>query len=321
MKVVLRKSRGQVGVLYAMALIGLLGGVAMCTDVGVMYLNWHRMQRAVDAAALAGVTYLPEDTATAISTAETYGEDNGLAASEIAPPLVGAGANGIDTLTVSATRNVPYYFARVLGMTTQKVSVTAVAEAPAPASSVQCGSSASAGYGSTVGECGLIPIGVDNSTTYSYLQSVTLNEGQVGPGDWGSLALGSNGGNVLRSNIANGYDGLVSVGNVLTEPGKAVGPVDQGFMDRINAGLSSDPSGTAASHTANDPRVVIVPLVNWSSAQGKGYVTVTGFAALWIDSVAGGTIQANFISTVAPNGTPDPSLAYTGPLGQPRLIE
>ncbi len=94
MKLLSTKSRGQIGIIYAMGIVGLLGAVALCTDVSVMYLNWHRMQKAVDAAALAGVTYLPEDSATAISTAQTYGQNNGLAASEIAAPIVGVGQTG-----------------------------------------------------------------------------------------------------------------------------------------------------------------------------------------------------------------------------------
>jgi len=239
--------RGQIGILFAFALAALLGGIALCTDVSVMYLNWHRMQKAVDTAALAGVAYLPEDAVDAITTAQNYGETNGLASSEIGTPVPGIDATtGISTLTVSASRNVPYYFARVLGLTTQLVKVSATAQAAAPTSQVQCGSTTS--YGTSVGACGLIPIGLDNATTYAYQQPITLNQGpgangQWGPGDWGSLALGGNGGNVLRSDIANGYMGQVSIGNVLTEPGKAVGPIDQGFTDRINAGLTQDPSG------------------------------------------------------------------------------
>ncbi len=80
---------------------------------------------------------------------------------------------------MSASRNVPYYFAKVLGMTTQLVAVHAVAEAPAPTSQVQCGSNGNTSSGSSVGVCGLIPIGLDNSTSYNYLQAVTLNQGQV----------------------------------------------------------------------------------------------------------------------------------------------
>ncbi len=115
--------------------------------------------------------------------------------------------------------------------------------------------------------------------------------------------------------------GLVSIGDVLTEPGVAVGPVDQGFNDRLRTGQSEYPSGSAADHAINDPRVVIVPLVNFSSAQGKSSVSVTGFAMLWIDSVSGGTIQAHFISGVVPHGQPDLQVTNTGTLGEPRLIE
>jgi Flp pilus assembly protein TadG len=325
MKNKFRNPRGQIGILFAFASAAMLGGIALCTDVSVMYLNWHHMQKAVDAAALAGVAYLPEDQVDAISTANNYGQTNGLAASEIGTPIPSIDTTtGLSTLTVSASRNVPYYFARVLGLTTQLVKVSATAEAAAPTSNVQCSSSSS--FGTSVGACGLVPIGLDNATPYTYQAPITLNQGpgangQWGPGNWGSLALGGNGGNVLRSDIANGYMGPVSIGNVSTEPGKAVGPIDQGFTDRINAGLSQDPSGTFANHTPNDPRVVLVPLVDLSTAQGKSSVMVTGFAMLWINRAAGGTIQANFISGVAPGGIADPQISSTGPTAPPRLIE
>ncbi|HVA79800.1 MAG TPA: hypothetical protein VNF29_02625, partial [Candidatus Binataceae bacterium] len=70
-----------------------------------------------------------------------------------------------------------------------------------------------------------------------------------------------------------------------------------------------------------DPRVVIVPMVDFSTAQGKSSVMVTSFAMLWIDSAAGGTIQANFISGVAPGGIADPQISSTGSTAPPRLIE
>jgi hypothetical protein len=51
----------------------------------------------------------------------------------------------------------------------------------------------------------VLPIGLDWSTPYTFQQPITLNEGQVGPGNWGSLALGGTGGSNEGTNIADGY--------------------------------------------------------------------------------------------------------------------
>ena len=138
MKRLFAYSKGQMFVLYALAATALLGCVAMGTDVAIMYFNWASMQRAVDAAALAGANYLPEDTSTAASKATSYGQLNGLTASEIATPTFNGPTN--DTITVSASRTVQYNFARVLGMTSQLIQVSATAQIPSSVSCVGCAS-------------------------------------------------------------------------------------------------------------------------------------------------------------------------------------
>lgn len=315
-----RPPRGQTAVLFTLAIVALVGAIGVCTDVAVMYSNWESMQRAADAAALAGANSLPVDPAGAIVAAESYAERNGLASSEIGTPSVSPDDQDI---TVTASRTVPYYFARVLGLTSQLVRVSATASAPQSISSVGGVSNLTSGvYGTTVGEYPLIPIGLDYSTPYDYNQSVTLNQGQVGPGDWGSLALGGTGGANERTNLANGYSGPIAIGDyVPTEPGQKVGPVDQGFTDRINTALNDFPSGTFSSHDPKDPRAVVLPLVDWSTAQGRSLVLVKGFAMLWIDSANGGTIQAHFIQQVVPDSLPNPQAPDWGAHGAPFLIK
>jgi hypothetical protein len=58
MKKPLGSFRGQIAVLYAGMIVGLLGATALATDIAVMYLNWQHVQKGVDAAATAGANYL-----------------------------------------------------------------------------------------------------------------------------------------------------------------------------------------------------------------------------------------------------------------------
>ncbi len=53
-----RYFRGQMAVVMTFAIATLLGAMALGTDVAVMYFNWVQLQKAADAAALAGAVYL-----------------------------------------------------------------------------------------------------------------------------------------------------------------------------------------------------------------------------------------------------------------------
>lgn len=318
-----RGPSGQMVVVYALAIIGTLAGLAFGTDIAVMYANWESLQKAVDAAALAGANYLPEQPSKASTTAINYATANGLTSSEVGTPAV---TNSNQEITVSANRTVPYYFARVLGLTTHVVSATASAEVPAT-SCIGCGIT-SPTYGTTTGQYGLVPIGLQSSTSYSYNTAVQLayngtsSAGQWGPGNWGYLQLGSPGGMTLRQNIADGYSGPLQVNNwVNSQTGLQIGNGGNGLQDRIDAGVASDPSGTFSSHTLTDPRVIFVPMVDWNSPNGTSGVQIVGFASLWLDSVNGTQISAHFISQVAPESLPNTGSPYAGTLGAPILIK
>jgi hypothetical protein len=91
----------------------------------------------------------------------------------------------------------------------------------------------------------VLPIGLDSSTPYQFDEAVTFNQGQVGPGNWGSPALGGTGGTNERTNIADGYQGLRAINQWIDpEPGFKKGPVGQGFSDRIAQAHSEFPNGT-----------------------------------------------------------------------------
>lgn len=144
----LRDASGQALVLTVMFLVILLGFAGLALDVGHAYLVQRQLQAGVDAAALAGAqelpdvdlaertardlygptsaaspnrarslsSYVPSDTRVTITCLRTYG-------------CVGRRAkrNGI---TVTATADVPTWFARVLGRTSFTVNATSTACSP-----------------------------------------------------------------------------------------------------------------------------------------------------------------------------------------------
>jgi hypothetical protein len=325
LKICRQRPSGQVAPLIVGVIAVLLGAVGMGTDVTVHYYNWVQMQKAADAGVLAGANFLPDNSAQAVATAQQYAEANGVVAAEITSTTVAANSLSV---TMTVQRTVPYYFAKVLGLNNGLLQVSATASAQPPTKTVGAPSPGALSSGTSpaactnTGDCQVIPIGLDHNTVYTDGSQITLQQGEVGPGNWDLLALGGTGGSNLRTNIAVGYSGLISVGDwVTTEPGKKVGPVDQGFQDRLNAAASSDPTGTFSSHAANDPRVLVVPVVDWEHQNGRSSVQVDAFATVWLDNYNKGAVTVHFISQVIANSFGDPNAPNFGGRGHPILTQ
>ena len=292
------RSRAQILILLALLLPVLLGAMALGTDISVFYFQWGNLQRAADAAALAGASRLPLDPDGAMATARDYVRRNGVATGEVSSVTVSADHR---SLTVTLTRNVPYYFGSVLGLGQSPVSARA-----------------SAGLVPAGGATGALPIGLDSRTTYTFGQQVVLMQGdassQWGPGNWGALALGGSGASNFSNNVTNGYQGEINLGDLLsTETGKMTGQVRTSFTQRIDAGAVVDPGGTFANHALDDPRVVTVPIVNFAAVNGASQVPVKGFAEVWLDSIDSHlNITAIFIQQITPGGAPNPAAPDTG---------
>jgi Putative Flp pilus-assembly TadE/G-like len=277
-----RHHQGQIAVVLALTLPVLLGSMALCADVGVFYFNWLQLQKAADAAVLAGANYLPLDPAGAVTTANNYASLNGVAASEIESTTVAADDM---SMSINLARSVPAYFARILGLVAGPVAARATA----------------ALRGVSTVRNGLVPVGIDSRTIYTVGQAVTLMEGQAGPGNWGPVALGQGGAQTFAYNVQNGYDGAVSIGDWLTtQTGIMAGPTQAAFDARMTEGQDEYPSGTFADHSLNDPRVLTVPMVNFANVNGNSQVPVVSFAELWLVSVdSNNDITTYFIGQVA----------------------
>ena len=82
-----------------------------------------------------------------------------------------------------------------------------------------------------------------------------------------------------------------------------------------------NPSGTFSSHSLNDPRVLVLPVVDWENQNGRSSVEVTAFATVWLDSYSSGQVTVHFISQVIANSFGSPSAPYFGSRGSPILIK
>jgi hypothetical protein len=111
------RSRGQMLALFVVTLLVLLGMAALVIDISWYWLNNVRMQRAADAAALAGVVYLPGNAAFAYNRAHEEAVKNGYTGGvngiAITPAQNPANPRRLD---VTVEGPVPTYFMRVFGI-------------------------------------------------------------------------------------------------------------------------------------------------------------------------------------------------------------
>ena len=118
--------------LVALMMVTLLGIASFAVDLGWFYLNASRIQRAADASALAGVIHMPNAPATASTVAHEIAQTNGyedLGIPGTYPTVVASGVVSQPTqLRVTVTDEVPTFFLKVFGMSSQVITRTAQAE-------------------------------------------------------------------------------------------------------------------------------------------------------------------------------------------------
>jgi len=306
-----KASKGQAIFIVILALPVLVGVLTMVMDVGNLYYNQVSMQVAVDSGVLAGALYLPSYPSQAVSVAENYAELNGIKAGEIVSCTV---SSDNKTVLMSTSRYLPCFFCAVLGEGTANAQT---APGPGTTSGTGVRASASALIVPIRAATGVVPIGVDYRTNLNFGNVLQLKQGQVGAGNWAPLALGGTGASNYSTNVQYGYPGKVAVGDSLqTEPGNVVGPTNQAIQYRISMGQNQFSTGTFHNHELNDPRVMLIPIVDFSNINGRSQVPMMGFAMMWISSIDGnGTITCYFIQQSVPNAQPDPSASGSSTTG------
>ena len=338
MKAIFGKSRGQITVLYAGIAAVLIGAIALGSDVAVMYMDWQQTQKTADAAAIAGANYLAGYTFTgtaasgcdtqpdaATKAACTYAVNNGLTAANVT--LTEPTPSTIQVVAHQDTQ--PYFFGKVLGLTTYAVSATAGAQAGGPIGIVKEG---------------LFPVGLQctNPCSLSSLdpgQSVSFGAKFVGglaPGNWQWLnpTGGSGGGDSALSNaIQNGSSALFSINppnNVIqSEPGNKGNskPVNDALTARLGSCPSiSDPcanGGNPNDIPPGDPCLVVVPAVDYHGCTGNCPLTIEGFAMIYLEAATttGTHIDGCFVKAVTADSIAVASAPGLGALQVPALTQ
>jgi hypothetical protein len=328
------RKRGQVLVLVAIGILVIVGVFGLSTNVAIFYSNWAQLRKEADAAAMAGANYLPDNPSQATSTAATRVSTNGMAGDTILKNSTGSqGYNGTpySSITVEVKRTVPYYFARPIraffgASTTAPITVTATAGVEpisAAKGRVPVGMPCKGASCYNGGTCTPNP---DGTGCYSCGKTVTLQNGQSGPGNWDALICPTYGKGEpgYRQGIINGCPDAVAVGGTVTSkpgnPNKTESYLGQRISGSDSCSPSTPPPGvcTPGGSTLNpsDPHVVLLPLVDTSQFQGRSTAQVYGFAEGWVVSASGSTVTIEFImGPVDASGNPNPNGPATGAYG------
>ena len=120
------RSRGQVIVIFAASIFLFVALCAVVTDMAWYWVNTLKVQRAADAAALAGAVYLPGDRVTAYAEAQALAVQNGYtnnAGGVVVTPV--QDPDDARQLDVTIQAGVPTFFARIVGISSWGVARTA----------------------------------------------------------------------------------------------------------------------------------------------------------------------------------------------------
>lgn len=126
------KDAGFVAILTALIALVLLGLAAIAVDISRWYVEGERLQKAVDAAALAGAVYLPGDPTRASASAREFAEKNGFTIDDVDVTYVDGPGSRPSQMRVTMSSRVDNAFGAALGVANTTITRTAVAEYAGP---------------------------------------------------------------------------------------------------------------------------------------------------------------------------------------------
>jgi Flp pilus assembly protein TadG len=345
-------------VLFTLILPVLLGAMALGSDFAIIYFNWALVQKAADAAALAGASQLTgvQGSAASVKSAAVnyvngYACLNGVtdpsnSDSTLCPSPATKSpgwadkvvfTNVTDTqVSVGIHRSLPYFFGKMIGLQEASVAATATA-AIDPTGTVPSG---------------LFPVGLqctapcnvaslfNGQNTVKFGSKFVLNNnnnnmqssgGAPGNWDWINVGQGS-GASGLGTVLQGGAAASFSVGQTIsTSPGVGklnAQPAQQGLNARLAACApvtsSTDPctnGGDTSALNCKDPCLISVPAVDFTNCNGNCSMTIQGFAQMYLEqSSTTQAISACYVANNTCTTVGGSGAPNLGSIGQPVLI-
>ncbi len=320
------RSRGAAAALFAVALVALLGALALGTDLSRVAVAAQRCQDIADASARSAVYDFPSvsyadanqrisDNVAACSTSSGMEVSHNPAetvfyAQGDAVPGFGTLGSYDEGVTVTTHATVPFYFAPALGLSSSSVHRRATAVI------VQAAGAR------------IDPIWVDNATPFNYGVQYPLHMAESPcipgiPGNFGWLTplTGSNDFEALLSGI--GLTEAMLTGNYTTVDqtvygltGQRVGQWAATLRDRLaRAQLPPYTNDTMQSFHKGNPRLLVIPACDFIGGTGSGaQFVIRRFAVFYLESVNQGQKQfyGGFVKYSIPSTPGSPANAFTG---------
>ncbi len=126
------RAAGQILVMFTLSAAMLFGVLAIVIDVGNLWNASLHVQHAAEAAALAGVPYMPGDFSTASNRAVAEAAKNGFSAAGGATITPTVNAESVQRLDVTVSKTFKTFFLPIVGISTVRITRSATAEYTLP---------------------------------------------------------------------------------------------------------------------------------------------------------------------------------------------
>jgi Flp pilus assembly protein TadG len=309
---------GQVLIVVALMLVGILAVSVLIIDVGGMNLTKTQLQSAADAAALAGARDLPDNPTLARSDAAAYAAANGIPTGTATITI----ASDNKSISVAASRTSPTVFAKIFGKSTRIVSADATATVGIAASVpwiVPFAISRPAqfnydnvyvlrmyGAGSLQDYPSTTNPGYPNNYKYPYsytskslyatyglnnrypYQFDYMNVYIVKSYDSHGNPIFNNYGPDYEEYLRNGYHETFSIDQTMYYYAPSTG--SQTAVDIFASRVTRDPNTDYTQAKVGDPRVILIPIVDSmlrrnTNTDGSVHLTIIGFVGFFIQDV------------------------------------
>lgn len=292
---VLQSKKGNAVIVVTLAMVALLSTLALVADVGISYAYKNKMQKAVEAAALAGAQELPDNTEGAKAKAQEYLTLNYPECTNYSIRII----KNNTAIEVKGEAILGYTFAKLMGFYKGKVDAQAKAM-----------------IGTISSLRGVKPLGIENKE-FVYNQTYILKEGagDGSSGNYGAIALGGTGSRTFEDNMKYGYVENLKIGDlILTETGNMAGGTIRS-VEYLLSQCTHNPLCSYIDFERSCPRLMKLPVIETLNVPGRDEVLVVGFAAFFLEGTrnSGGhtEIIGKFVQ-ILDDGTIDVGREYYG---------
>ncbi|WML43332.1 Tad domain-containing protein [Neobacillus sp. PS3-40] len=261
LKRLLKEESGNVLILGALSMIGLLGMAGLVIDGGFVYMTKSELQKVANATVLSGAQELTGHEENVDKIVNDI-----LTAHKETATLQNIQITMGEKLAIDLTKPVNLSFMRLFGF--QKVDVKAHSQAS---------------LGVLGRAIGAAPLGINDNITLEYYKTYQLkvDSTEVQSGNFGILALGGPGARTYEENLRYGYQEELKTGDIIdTQTGNIAGKTQTVIQELVN-GCSYFPGDDI---TRNCSRVILIPVYKpYENDQNQmKSVMVTGFAYFFI---------------------------------------